>query len=99
MNTRVFDEWGEPGLAIDAGSAGVSLLRAVLSSEYDATTGKLAVRLSDAELGERRDGRTLRKADDHTEARLKDAHKLGPAGGGALTHPGRAGETHCYADI
>ena len=67
--------------------------------ELDAITGKLAVRLSDAELEERRKVWTPRGTDYNSGALWKYAQTVGSAKGGAVTHPGGAAETHCYADI
>jgi dihydroxy-acid dehydratase len=67
--------------------------------ELDAITGKLAVRLSDAELEERRKSWVPRKTDYNSGALWKYAQTVGSAKGGAVTHPGGAAETHCYADI
>jgi dihydroxy-acid dehydratase len=65
----------------------------------DAITGKLAVRLSDAELEERRKAWTPRQTDYRSGALWKYAQTVGSAKGGAVTHPGGAAETQCYADI
>ena len=67
--------------------------------ELDAITGKLAVRLSDAELESRRKDWKPRKTDYNSGALWKYAQTVGSAKGGAVTHPGGAAETHCYADI
>ncbi|MDU0342322.1 dihydroxy-acid dehydratase [Bosea rubneri] len=67
--------------------------------ELDAITGKLAVRLSDAELEERRKAWKPRRTDYNSGALWKYAQTVGSAKGGAVTHPGGAAETHCYADI
>jgi dihydroxy-acid dehydratase len=67
--------------------------------ELDAITGKLAVRLSDAELESRRKSWAPRKTDYNSGALWKYAQTVGSAKGGAVTHPGGAAETHCYADI
>ena len=67
--------------------------------ELDAITGKLAVRLSDAELEARRKDWTPRQTDYRSGALWKYAQTVGSAKGGAVTHPGGAAETQCYADI
>ncbi|WNJ93051.1 dihydroxy-acid dehydratase [Bosea sp. 685] len=77
----------------------IALIRDGDIIELDAVTGKLACRLSDAELGERRKAWTPRKTDYASGALWKYAQTVGSAKGGAVTHPGGAAETHCYADI
>jgi dihydroxy-acid dehydratase len=65
----------------------------------DAITGKLEVRLTDAELEARRSLWQPRENDFGSGALWKYAQGVGSAVGGAVTHPGGEGEKHCYADI
>jgi dihydroxy-acid dehydratase len=65
----------------------------------DAVAGTLDVRLSDAELAARAKSWKPRKTDYQSGAIWKYAQTVGPARDGAVTHPGAASETHCYADI
>ncbi|MHC2604600.1 dihydroxyacid dehydratase/phosphogluconate dehydratase [Bradyrhizobium liaoningense] len=67
--------------------------------EIDAVAGTLNVKLSDAELAQRKTKWSAR-ATNHTSGVLwKYAQQVGPAVGGAVTHPGGAHEKQCYADI
>jgi len=67
--------------------------------EIDADVGTLNVKLTDAELAERKT-KWMPRATNHTSCALwKYAQQVGPAGGGAGTHPGGAHEKQCYADI
>ena len=64
----------------------------------DAETGELSVALSDEELASRRERWTPR-THEYTSGELwKYSQLVGPAVGGAVTHPGGQAETHCYAD-
>ncbi len=65
----------------------------------DAAKGTIDVMLSDAELATRRAAWRPRPTDYNSGAIWKYAQLVGPAHLGALTHPGGAAETHCYADI
>ena len=66
----------------------------------DAAAGTLAVELSDAELAERAAKNWKPRTTDYQSGALwKYAQTVGPARDGAVTHPGGASETHCYADI
>ncbi len=67
--------------------------------ELDAEAGTLNVKLSDAELAERRKAWKPRETGTGSGALWKYAQQVGPAIKGAVTHPGRAGEKSCYADI
>jgi dihydroxy-acid dehydratase len=67
--------------------------------DIDAVEGTISVRLSDAELASRAKEWTPRETDYQSGALWKYAQGVGPARGGAVTHPGGAKETHCYADI
>src|SRR4051794_17758961 len=67
--------------------------------EIDAVVGTLNVKLSDQELAQRKTKWSAR-ATNHTSGALwKYAQQVGPAVGGAVTHPGGAHEKQCYADI
>jgi dihydroxy-acid dehydratase len=65
----------------------------------DAARGTIEVALSDAELTERARSWKARATDYQSGAIWKYAQAVGPARDGAVTHPGGAKETHCYADI
>jgi dihydroxy-acid dehydratase len=65
----------------------------------DAVAGILDVELSDEELATRRKSWKPRRTDYQSGAIWKYAQTVGPARDGAVTHPGAASETHCYADI
>ncbi len=64
----------------------------------DAEKGTIDVQLSDEELAKRRAAWKPRKTDYNAGALWKYAQTVGPAYLGAVTHPGGAAETHCYAD-
>jgi dihydroxy-acid dehydratase len=65
----------------------------------DAVKGTIEVALSDAELAARAETWKARTTDYQSGAIWKYAQTVGPARDGAVTHPGGAKETHCYADI
>lgn len=65
----------------------------------DAVEGTIDVALSDAELAARAKNWKPRTTDYQSGAIWKYAQTVGPARDGAVTHPGGAKETHCYADI
>jgi len=65
----------------------------------DANKGAISVDVSDAEFEKRRASWKPRKTDYNSGALWKYAQLVGSAEKGALTHPGGAKETHCYADI
>jgi len=67
--------------------------------DIDAEAGTLSVRLSDAELAERRKSWKPRPHDYNSGAIWKYAQLVSSAEKGAVTHPGGKAETHCYADI
>ena len=67
--------------------------------DIDAEAGTLSVRLSDAELAERRKSWKPRPHDYNSGAIWKYAQLVSSAEKGAVTHPGGRAETHCYADI
>lgn len=61
--------------------------------------GTISVDLTDDELEARRKGWAPRETDYQSGAIWKYAQTVGSARKGAVTHPGAAKETHCYADI
>lgn len=65
----------------------------------DADAGTIEVELSDEELAKRKADWKPRKTDYNSGTLWKFAQQVGPASKGAVTHPGGAAETHCYADI
>ena len=77
----------------------IALLRNGDKIVIDAAKGSIDVMLSDAELAARRAAWQPRKTDYNAGAIWKYAQLVGPAHLGAVTHPGAAAETHCYADI
>ncbi len=77
----------------------IALLRDGDIIELDAVEGTLNVRLTDAELAERRKSWKPRETGVGSGVLWKYAQQVGPAVKGAVTHPGRAGEKTCYADI
>jgi dihydroxy-acid dehydratase len=67
--------------------------------EIDAVNGSLNAKLSAAEFEKRRKSWKPRKIDFGSGYIWKYAQQVGPAVTGAVTHPGAAAETSCYADI
>lgn len=65
----------------------------------DALKGTIEVALSDAELAARAKNWKPRRTDYQSGAIWKYAQTVGSARDGAVTHPGAAEETRCYADI
>jgi dihydroxy-acid dehydratase len=65
----------------------------------DAVAGTIEVLISDEEMKVRRAAWTPRGTDYNSGAIWKYAQTVGPAHLGAVTNPGGAAETHCYADI
>ena len=65
----------------------------------DAAKGTIDLLVPDAELAARKAAWQPRKTDYNAGAIWKYAQLVGPAHLGAVTHPGAAAETHCYADI
>lgn len=65
----------------------------------DAEEGILDVELSEEELERRRKDWAPRRHDFQSGAIWRYAQTVGSAEKGAVTHPGGAAETHCYADI
>jgi dihydroxy-acid dehydratase len=77
----------------------IGLLRNGDRIVIDAENGTIDAALSDAELAARRGAWQPRRTDYNAGAIWKYAQLVGPAHLGAVTHPGAASETHCYADI
>ena len=67
--------------------------------EIDAVEGVLNVQLDEAELAERAKKWKPRETDYQSGVIWKFVQTVGTARYGAVTHPGGAKETHCYADI
>ncbi len=67
--------------------------------ELDADNGTLSVKLTDAELAERRKAWKPRDTKVGSGVLWKYAQQVGPAVKGAVTHPGGSAEKACYADI
>ncbi|MDJ0686011.1 MAG: dihydroxy-acid dehydratase [Alphaproteobacteria bacterium] len=65
----------------------------------DAETGELSVDLTEADLEARKADWKPRSNNYQSGALWKFAQTVGPAEKGAVTHPGAAAETHCFADI
>ncbi|MEC9342437.1 MAG: dihydroxy-acid dehydratase, partial [Pseudomonadota bacterium] len=65
----------------------------------DAVEGTLDVQLSEEELASRLKDWKPRETDYQSGVIWKYAQTVGSARYGAVTHPGGAKETHCYADI
>jgi dihydroxyacid dehydratase/phosphogluconate dehydratase len=68
-------------------------------AEIDADVGTLNVKLTGAELAERKTKWKARETNHTSGALWKYAQQVGPAVDGAVTHPGGAHEKQCYADI
>jgi len=77
----------------------IGLLRDGDVIELDAVNGTLSVKLSDAELAARKKDWKPRTNDATSGYLWKYGQQVGPAVHGAVTHPGGAHETTCYADI
>src|SRR5260221_96938 len=88
--------WGWPEAAI---GGPIALLRDGDIIEIDADVGTLNVKLTDAELAERKTKWKPRTTNHTSGALWKYAQQVGPAVDGAVTHPGGAHEKQCYADI
>ena len=65
----------------------------------DAVKGTISVDLDEAELARRKAAWTPRKTDYQSGALWKYAQAVGPARGGAVTHPGGKVEVVSYADL
>ena len=77
----------------------IGLLRDGDIISIDAEAGTIEVALSDEELASRAREWKPRETDYQSGALWKYAQTVGTARYGAVTHPGGAKETHCYADI
>jgi dihydroxy-acid dehydratase len=77
----------------------IALLRDGDQITIDAVAGTIDVALTDAEFAERRAAWKPRPTNYNSGAIWRFAQNVGPAHLGALTHPGAAAETHCYADL
>lgn len=77
----------------------IGLLRDGDVITIDAVEGTISADLTDDELDARRKGWAPRETDYQSGAIWKYAQTVGSARKGAVTHPGAAKETHCYADI
>jgi dihydroxy-acid dehydratase len=77
----------------------IALLRNGDRIVIDAVAGTIDVALSEAELSARRAAWQPRQTDYRSGVLWKFAQLVGPARLGAVTHPGAAAESHCYADI
>ncbi|KFB09869.1 dihydroxy-acid dehydratase [Nitratireductor basaltis] len=77
----------------------IGLLRDGDMISIDAVEGTIDVDLSEEELAARRAEWKPRETDYQAGAIWKYAQTVGPAVKGAVTHPGGAKETHCYADV
>ncbi|MDA0230587.1 MAG: dihydroxy-acid dehydratase [Proteobacteria bacterium] len=77
----------------------IALLRDGDQITIDAETGEMSVALDDAELAARHAQWKPRESDYRSGVLWKYAATVGPAYKGAVTHPGGAAETSCYADI
>jgi dihydroxy-acid dehydratase len=77
----------------------IGLLRDGDIIEIDAVAGRISVKLSDAELAERKTKWAPRETNHTSGALWKYAQQVGPAVNGAVTHPGGAHEKQSYADI
>ena len=77
----------------------IALIRDGDMISIDATTGRIELEVSDAELAERKKVWQPRRTNYNSGALWKYAQQVGPAHLGAVTHPGADEETHVYADI
>ena len=77
----------------------IALLRNGDRIKLDATAGTIEVLISDDEMKARHAAWSPRGTDYNSGAIWKYAQTVGPAYLGAVTNPGGAAETHCYADI
>jgi dihydroxy-acid dehydratase len=77
----------------------IALIRDGDIIELDAEAGTLDVKLSQAELDQRRQGWKPKKTEFTSGYLWKYAEQVGSARTGAVTHPGGAAETRSYADI
>jgi dihydroxy-acid dehydratase len=77
----------------------IALVRNGDKITIDAVAGTIDVDLTEEEFAKRRAEWKPRKTNYNSGAIWRFAQNVGPAHLGALTHPGGATETHCYADI
>ena len=77
----------------------IALLRNGDRIVLDAELGTIDAMLSEEEWALRRAAWTPRRTDYNSGAIWRYAQNVGPAHLGALTHPGGAAETNCYADF
>lgn len=84
----------------EAGVGGpIGLLKDGDIIRIDAEKGTMEVKLTDAELSERRKHWKPRPTNYNSGALQKYAALVGPARDGAVTHPGASGETHTFVDL
>ena len=76
----------------------IALIRDGDIIRIDAESGRIDHKLAEAELEARRTGWTPKKTDYQSGAIWKYTQTVGPAVGGAVTHPGAKAETHVFAD-
>ncbi len=77
----------------------IALLKDGDMISIDAVNGTIDVKLSDAELAERKKSWKPREHEYGSGALWKYAQQVGPAVNGAVTHPGAEKEKVSYADI
>jgi dihydroxy-acid dehydratase len=77
----------------------IALVRDGDMINIDASSGRIDLEVSEAELAERKKSWRPRETMYGSGALWKFAQVVGPAHLGAVTHPGFAGERHVYADI
>ena len=77
----------------------IALLKDGDMISIDAVNGTIDVKLSDAELAERKKSWKPRENEYGSGALWKYAHQVGPAVNGAVTHPGAEKEKVSYADL
>jgi dihydroxy-acid dehydratase len=77
----------------------IALLRNGDRIVIDAEKGTIDMLVPEAELAARRAAWQPRRTDYNAGAIWKYAQLVGPAHLGAVTHPGTAAESHCYADL
>ncbi len=89
---------GHVGPEAQAGGP-IALVRDGDMISIDAASGRIDLEVSEAELAERRASWTPRVTRYGSGVLWKYAQLVGPASGGAVTHPGFEGETEIFADI
>jgi len=77
----------------------IALIRDGDTIEIDAVKGTLEVKLAPQELSKRKQAWKPRESSFASGYLWKYSQQVGPAVHGAVTHPGGAAETSCYADI